>query len=903
MYKFRRPLGDDTNYRKVIFSDGLIGSGTAAGTGGGGGHTTGLKQVTSGMGYNFSGEWPQSATQTKTTTYPFRSDSGQTDYIYIVNNNADKWDDIHIKFYDANGNRVYQGGNGYVMRYSGSITYESTSTNTDGQTTNIQDAAGDYYRVPVPSGAVKFSLDNGNSTYNPNRYTEKYDLLKYDSSKEENGYTKDSNQIFTIKGSGEKQSLVQTAPIISETKVQDGTATQSNDTDYSVRTHSESGNNVSDFVYIKNTGNWTDNDVKFRFYDINGTLIKGSTSANGEYAPTKMNPNDANAGDQTWFRKEIPLNAVQFSLAKDSYQHRYDIYPQAERSTSKNFTSGNMVYETTAANNLTLLYPTDVSEGTHYTTHNPSGYTVPTDQFGDPRGDHLYLVKGSNDWSDMTVTYYDTDGQPIKNVSDESAVKGSYLGTLTGVTFDANGQPTNTVAEGSVTDVEDAVGYWYRFNIPNGAVSFVVSHGTDQTVTGEIYKLRVTIAPKRQDYTLGDMQYHISSTADTGGKYSLSLFYPTFTEVEEMILPGSDISTDTSSISNQSADAINTANGVDLTRYSDIEAYSRLGAASTPTSSSDAPADEPVLYQTDSNTISYEWSETTTNPNYNYIRFVDVYGWAGDGTKLYANLWGSSNSTNNRDRQMERDPDNAMYTIGSQSYPIYRVDITDCNYTGVLFHVENSWDNSDRTLNITLTGNGHGYMYYPATFIDDGGGVHEYYNPNGSGEVSRGRLVQVAEPSGATVTANWNESQTDTLGDYIWIDLRDSSYHEQVDNFAAYFFTVDGDNVSTYNSWPVNQAGKVTKTIENFSHDIYYFNVPDANYKYVAFINRNNDHIFIVGNIELSSSNNWGRGQVFLGEKTESPLSGYLWGSSSETPNVKVNDEMYSQIQNHNVGS
>ena len=656
IFKFRKPLGDDTLYHAVIFNDGLVGTGNRSSY-----HETKMHDATGGNGYTETGSWTQTATPNETTTYEFRN-ANDDDYIYIINKSGSgAWDDIHIKFYDAGGNSILQGGNGYVMKYAGSISNGDASAN------------GDYYRVPVPKNAVKFALNNGNSSYNTNRYTEKYDILKYHATKEENGYTKGS-QIFAIEGNAPKYSLKQVSPIITEIKTANDTSITPNDTDYTVRTHIENSAAVPDYLYIKDSVSCITSPVTVKFYDVDGNVI-GSK----EYVPTQM----AQYEGKTWYRKEIPVNAVEFSLSTDSHIKKFAIYEQGERSTEKNFTSGNMVYETVSGTDiLSLIYPAD----NYYTSVHPAGFDpgTPTDDFDNvgTREDMLYLVTANeNSWPNLKVVYYDKNGSPIgNNIGGQEAVSGSHLGNL-GVS-DEN----HAYSAGVNTAVADAQGEWYSFHIPENAASFKVidndgnSTSKESDTTYPILKLRNNIAPKRNNYTLGDMQYRIADTG-TNNKYKLTAIYPVFTEAEEVRPPSDMDDIGSPTLSNLSADDINRRNGVPLTRYADVEQYSKLGIAEYSASIPSAPADTPVLYQTDTNNIIYEWEDGQTNENYNYIRFVDKHEFNNTAGRILTAYFfdGESNTA----KVVEYDSN--MVAITQSGHSVYKFLIPEGNYNKVIF--------------------------------------------------------------------------------------------------------------------------------------------------------------------------------------------------------------------------
>ncbi|MEE3404524.1 MAG: hypothetical protein VZR73_10615, partial [Acutalibacteraceae bacterium] len=668
IYKFRMPLGDDTNYKKVMFSDGLIGSGTALNTGGGGGHESKVHDVEGGKGYTSNGSWTQTSAAGTTETYTFRKTSSQTDYIYIVNNNANPWGDIHIKFYDGNGNRVGQGGNGYVMQYAGKWTAAEALANLTSNPTNgltdaekqalANTAVGDYYRVPVPANAVKFALDNGNSSYNKNRYTGKYDIQP------------DHIQVYAIQGNVSGQSLQPVSPLTTVKRVQNGNDTQTNDTDYTVRTHVKGSDTVNDYLYLQNDGASNFASTKIIFYDTNGVVITGTNNNGGEYTPTKMD-------DTQWLRKEIPLNAVAFRLKSEGTDARHDIYPQGTSGTQRNFTDGDMIYGVANSNALTLIYPA----ADNYNEVLPAGYSsveTPTDTNYEWR-DFLDLVVSDNtDWSKMRVTFYKEDG----TTEIASKVIGQYRGELT------QSDEAHPLVQGTNTTEPLAVGHWYRFGIPMDAAKFMVYNvnDSDQVTKSsdqqyDILPLRTSMATRKQNYTLGGMQYRIADTPKDGTSYELTRFYPVFTETEEPTNPFSE-GTPQEETFGQTADSINKANGAPLTRYTDVEPYASLPVAETPSFTGNTPADMPVLYATDSDTITYEWTESNY---YDYLRFVPS-GWWKNSDNMPIRAHFSGGTTETAWLGIEMFNTGETWTNGN---PVYAVKIPSGNNTKVTFTVKN----------------------------------------------------------------------------------------------------------------------------------------------------------------------------------------------------------------------
>ena len=342
-----------------------------------------------------------------------------------------------------------------------------------------------------------------------------------------------------------------------------------------------------------------------------------------------------------------------------------------------------MVYETVSGTDiLSLIYPAD----NYYTSVHPAGFDpgTPTDDFDNvgTREDMLYLVTANeNSWPNLKVVYYDKNGSPIgNNIGGQEAVSGSHLGNL-GVS-DEN----HAYSAGVNTAVADAQGEWYSFHIPENAASFKVidndgnSTSKESDTTYPILKLRNNIAPKRNNYTLGDMQYRIADTG-TNNKYKLTAIYPVFTEAEEVRPPSDMDDIGSPTLSNLSADDINRRNGVPLTRYADVEQYSKLGIAEYSASIPSAPADTPVLYQTDTNNIIYEWEDGQTNENYNYIRFVDKHEFNNTAGRILTAYFfdGESNTA----KVVEYDSN--MVAITQSGHSVYKFLIPEGNYNKVIF--------------------------------------------------------------------------------------------------------------------------------------------------------------------------------------------------------------------------
>lgn len=578
-----------------------------------------------------------------------------------------KWDDLHVTFYSGE-TQILQGGDGYVMKYSGT---------QDGYT---------YFTIPIPANASKFSINNGkNKSGSHNQsITAKSEILPLDPTGNE-----DLTQTFTKGGmlyTLSSNSLTKTAPTFTETATQQSS---SNSKPYP----SPRG----DYIYIKDADgtNFNGTAPTFKFY----------SGANGETEITDTTPKvntHENTSTPHWYSVGIPTNATKFSINGGST--KYDIYPRSSGSDG-NYTPGGMYYDATGNDtlNATPLWPTFTeTSATSYTDDNWSG--------SDARGDALYLVYETKPSGDVVVTFKDKNGSTISNSNQSgvSSLKANYIGQLASA---------NPEVPGESTSVSEAVGYWFKVNIPKNAATFTAT-ANSQSVTDEIYKLRQTPARYHKDYTLDGMQYHISGTTATR-------FYPVFTEDTVY----------TQQVGNQTLD---TTSGVILVDESAVSDY--IGVTLNPSAGTPEDNTTNVLHETSSNTITYTWQEGTGNPNYAYVRFKNTLNWSGTITAHFRE--GDISSTDVSYASVE----------GTGSNAVYKFLIPDTgNYKEVYFK-----NGSARTVSIKLAGNsivgyGHGYMYYPATIVDN---ISNSHTTDGSGYY----YVQIEEPDGANVTITFSST-------------------------------------------------------------------------------------------------------------------------------------------------
>ena len=623
VYKFRVPLGDRTNYSKVIFNNGL--------SKWEGGKETGVITYHSGYLYKKNGSSEKFYDEKPTYVY-----TGRGDNLYVRINGTDfttsgtdlyNWDDLHVVFYYSN-NQAIQGGKGYVMKYSGT---------KDGYT---------YYSVPIPENAVSFTVNNGKNKSSPHnkRIPTKYEILPLDETGNENltqTFTK-GNMVYTLAS----DTLTKTAPLFS-----DAGSTET------ISSNTPNPSPRGDYIYIKdeNGSTLSTTPPTFTFYDSNNNAL---TSPN-------VNTHEPD-GSVKWYSVGIPLNATKFKINGGSAE--YPIYEKKAEGTSDNFTLGGMYYKALTNQTLEILWPT-------FTT--TTGATNNTDDSwgSNARGDALYLVCDDvSDWYNgtdtiMTVTFYNESGQAIKNGTN-SDIKANYIGDLTSA---------NPGVSGSSTSVEDAVGSWFKVNIPKGAVSFEAKYSgspSKTTVKGDIYEKRNKTSSYRNDYTLGDMQYRILNT-QTGGKYDLERFYPLFNESETYTLEVSDSKT------------IDSSAGITLVDEEEVELYIDAAVA-TPAVTESGTTDNLVLHATSSNTITYTWQEGQAGDG--LLRFNDTNtGW---GT-VYAAFYKSDDTKISRTK---------MTSDGTNQFKVVVPSIDD--YPTLSYVVFSKTDTSDtdiKTGHISLT--------------------------------------------------------------------------------------------------------------------------------------------------------------------------------------------------------
>ncbi len=777
VYRFKRPLGDNRNYTKVIFSNGLVGAGTAIGNLNG--KETNVITYTLGKGYyayneNASktgvGEWTQEQSNS-TIPYTFRTSGGTVDYIYIKNNATNSWDDIHIKFYNGS-TQILQQNTGYVMKYTGKLNGEDT----------------EWYKVPVPQNATTFSLNNGNdkssSTVNNSKSTAKYPILEYSANPTTSGYTKTGSMVYQIADtptSDTTYALTLCSPTMTRTETESTESNeQVNDADYISR-----GDKLN--IVDMNNGWSLSNKPQIRFYDENNIKIGEKDFYSGIMSKAE---NSGTYNGKHWWSLDIPSAATSFTINGDGH---YQIYPKtisnsgAEDTT---FTTGGMYYKTTGANTAEIIWPTftnGVSSGSGTGNY-------------DERGDYLYLVCGqSNNWNNMYVTFYsDEKGENVISNADNIQMK--YTGSLSKAT-------DGTIPEdGKTTVIPEAVGHWYKAAIPYSAKSFKVYDATSSPTKQldkayPIYTKRTKISPYKDDYTLGGMQYRISDS-ESAGVYTLGLasayndgkpFYPNFTENEVIEWP--------------EGDSVPTSSETTTIDPTVVGEYKSASVVPIPQSTASEPDDMPVLYDTgtatSNETVTYSWSDG--NPNYDYIRFdtgelgSSDYSWGLVEDVIEAHFF-------NNDSDKNCDWGNEVSKMTSEGNGIWKIaipkkdDNITAKYQYVIFHRSLYDGDANQTVDIDLSrygSGGFGYKFLGLTAQD-----------------GQKRKVSVSEPAGEPTkylkfinNAGW----TINSGEYIQAKFLDDENH-QIGT------TVNMTNISV-NTWQFdmsaneNPYGSATKVV------------------------------------------------------------------------------------------
>ena len=580
VYKFRLPKGDRKNYSKVIFNNGLNG-----------GKETDVIEYHAGYMYTKSGAATKHYDSKPTVTYTARtnnnySGSDKTEYIYIKNTAG--FDDPHIIFYDNSGNQILQSGCGYVMDYAGNKTESPTSY--------------EYYRMPIPNNAAKFSVNNGiDVNGNIITSTEKYDIIRYDTG---TGLPTDTQS------SGDKFVYDLSGTALSRLDYSAGTPTPNTVTTNTAQTESVSNYNpntlnsgvrqtggTDDTLNIRDDSPWNVpiGGVSVMFYNETGTVVGSGI----------MMKTNVDSDDKVWFTKKIPIKAKSFSVSYTkgstpvtTTTSKYPIYSGTEDQNGNISTSGNMYYKTVGTNSLSII-------------NAEANNVCANDETYEQRDDYLYLkcLMSEKDsyWKNMKVTFY------------------------------ANG---DTVIRSGVTAKfvnDDGTDSWYRVSIPTGAQSFTVTGGETPhtTVRADIYELKTKLSRYQKDYTLGDMQYELPSSS---GGSEAALLYPIFTEDDEYTLT-------------VGGNTISTTRSLTPIDASQISGFANASTEPRPATDTLHSTDSPVLYSTENTNVTYEWtdgaggSDADSTATYTY-QPEDRYGMISELNTNYDSVLGFNDVNN-----------------------------------------------------------------------------------------------------------------------------------------------------------------------------------------------------------------------------------------------------------------
>lgn len=687
----------------------------------GGGQETGVIDYHSGYMYTKNGTSTQRYENKPTVTY-----TGRSVTINEGEQNEETWTEyVYIRNrqnLDDPHITFYDGdGNQILQKGCGYVMdYAGKRTDTDPSGTY------EYYRMPIPAKAASFSVNNGKGT----TATAKAEIIRYGtdgnvksvddaSSSDRFVYDLYSNALTRLTYSaGTPQ-----AHTVTTTEGQ----TESTH-NYTVR---QTTTGVDDTLNIRDDAPWgvAIGGARVTFYDEHGAPI-----GDGAYTMIKTN---ADSDDKVWYTKKIPEGAESFSVSytkgstpTTTTTPKYPIYPGTTAGADGNVTtSGNMYYKTESGGKLSLIYT-------------ESTYSEVNDETYAKRGDDLYLkclkTDKTTNWKDMTVTFYTGSGTVIR-----SGVTAKFVN-------------------------DDGNNSWYKVSIPEGAEKFDVIGGVTPHTTDKesIYELRSKYSRYRKDYTLGDMQYELpSSGSETPNK--ATLLYPIFTPDDEYTLELGN---------GQTISSIGSLIPVDETQVSTY-----VGAAGETRPITTAENVSPVLYNTSSTNITYEWEDGAGGADYAFVRFEKPASWSGVQACYY-------------------NPSNSVVTVNADSYSgsTYKFK-NDDNYTKVYFR--DTTDNTKRTIDINLIGDathtyGYGYLYETATLSDNGTDFTTYEN---------NLLVQVVEPANASVslTTQTRETYTGTRDKLWW----QGTVNGHQNWYTAWFYDSNQSYLSTVDKWNTNTGG------------------------------------------------------------------------------------------------
>lgn len=257
--------------------------------------------------------------------------------------------------------------------------------------------------------------------------------------------------------------------------------------------------------------------------------------------------------------------------------------------------------------------------------------------------------------------------------------------------------------------------------------------------------------------------------------------------------------------------------------YPTVEStYKTASIATVPSPSANVPDPLPVLYPTRTNkSVSYEWSEGTSDPDYYYIKFNNTLGW--------------SNVTMNGNT--------AAKTSGNVYY--FK---NDSNATSIYFS-----NGTNRTIDINISSlradtaiypdakYGYGYTFKTDTFKDPGGANH-------ATDVNGNYLVQVETPaptsSNKVSVTEWNSTTTGGYTDYIWFYYGTKGTGNMR---AVYYKNNNGAGITN------QQNGMHTVQINGVTHYFFKFEYKSG-YDKIMFYNENNNDLFAIEPLDLSES-------------------------------------------------
>lgn len=235
----------------------------------------------------------------------------------------------------------------------------------------------------------------------------------------------------------------------------------------------------------------------------------------------------------------------------------------------------------------------------------------------------------------------------------------------------------------------------------------------------------------------------------------------------------------------------------------------------------------PVL--SNESAVTYNWTEDTTDPNYNYIRFADIYEWNNkNGNPLIAHFHGGSSTVDvQAETETETYSGKTVYKFSLENIG----DNTQVLFTNRKTYNTNSWSDGHMTENLVLAtyGGGHGYAIKPTTDI-----------ASNNGSTKSG--FEVYEPS-ATITGTYQDGFMrfdnsllgwSTVYAYVWNSANES---QKNDNYPGEQMTSESNGIYKYDMTSYSYADRVI------------FNAGSGNAQ--------------TQNLTLDDSNNYGKNAIF----------------------------------------